>query len=166
MATMTGRRLSRAFILLLVIALALTTPAASASTLAATPAEIRAAIDARLAQLWPVVQTKEANYLAAHGHYWQGLRTHRFTLPADGALVTPDIGALTPTDQPDPWPSAITTINLEMALVIDVYDGPLGDGYVASVWVMIGGRVWMRSAQVGPETWRVEGWHEVTLETP
>jgi len=169
MMAMTGRRFSRTLpVFIVVAALALSPfPAAPAraSALAPTPGEIRAAIDARLAQLWPVVQAKEDSYFAAHGHYWQGLRTHTI-LPADGALLVPDIAARTPTDQPDPWPAAIKTIAIEMALVIDVYDGPFGQGYVASVWVMVGGRIFTRSAQVGPETWRVEGWHEVTIEQP
>ena len=163
------RRSSRLLSVLIVAsALALSTFPASptrASALARTPAEIRDAIDARLAQLWPVVQDKEAKYFAAHGHYWQGLRTHTL-LPADGNLALPDVGETTPTDQLDPWPEAIKTIAIEMALVIDVYDGPFGQGYVASAWVMINGRTFVRSAQVGPETWRVEGWHEVTIEQP
>lgn len=132
------------------------------SALVLTPAEIRAAIDARLVLLWPTIQTKESNYFSAHGHYWQGLRTHTI-LPADGDLVLPNVGTTTPTDQPDPWPVALRSTPIEMAVVIDVYNGPLGDGYVASVWVMISGRIWMRSAQIGPETWRTDGWHEVVL---
>lgn len=139
---------------------------ARAQSAALTPDEIRAAIDARLAQLWGAIQTKEANYFAAHGHYWQGLRTNTL-LPADGALVIADIGARTPTDQPDPWPALALSTGLPMAITIDVYDGPEGIGYVATVTVTIVGRTWARSAQEGPEKWRVEGWHDISqTETP
>lgn len=123
----------------------------------ATPAQIRQAVDDRLAALWTAIQNKEAAYYAANGKYWQGLRTMS-AIPADGATALPDIGTATPTDQPDPWPAALRQVAMEMALQIDVYDGPSGVGYVATVSVRINSRVWERAAQVGPETWRQHGW--------
>lgn len=126
-----------------------------------TAVEVRQAVDNRLANLWNAIQAKEAAYLAANGRYWQGLRTHSVA-PADGATATPDVGTRTPTDQPDPWPAAVRNTGMEMALRIDTYDGPLGQGYQATVWVAIQGEVWGRTAQVGPETWRAAGWRRVT----
>lgn len=124
----------------------------------ATPAQIRQAVDDRLAALWTAIQNKEAQYAAAHGgRYWQGRVTHS-VIPADGATATPDIGTATPTDQPDPWPLALRQVAMEMALAINCYSGPQGDGYVATVFVSINGTVWRRAAQVGPETWRQHGW--------
>lgn len=124
----------------------------------ATPAQIRDAVDARLATLWAAIQNKEDTYAANHaGRYWQGLRTHTVT-PADGVTITPNIGTRTPSDQPDPWPLAIRNATLPMALQVDVYDGPEGVGYVATVTVAINGQDFQRSAQVGPETWRAKGW--------
>lgn len=127
--------------------------------MALTPAQIRQAVDDRLSQLWTAIQNKEANYAANHGgKFWQGLRTMSFT-PADGATALPDIGQTCPTDQPgQPWPNAILTTAMEMALQIDVYDGPAGQGYQATVWVTIAGNTWTRTAQVGPEDWRTQGW--------
>lgn len=128
----------------------------------ATPQAIRNTVDAKLATLWSAIQTKQDTYAANHnGRFWQGLRTAS-THPADGVASLPDIGLRCPTDQlGDPWPAAIRNNPLEMAIQIDVYDGPLGTGYQATVWVSIVGRTWTRTAQVGPETWRASGWSEV-----
>jgi hypothetical protein len=125
-----------------------------------TPAEIRDAVDAKLATLWNAIQNKEATYASNHqGRYWQGLRTHTLE-PSDGLELLPTIGLTVPSDQADPWPLAIRTSLLPMSIQIDVYDGPDGVGYVATVRVTINGQIWMRSAQVGPETWRQQGWHQ------
>lgn len=125
----------------------------------ATRAQIEAAVDNRLANLWSAIQNKEDQYAANHnGRYWQGLRTMSFT-PADGTTALPDIGQNCPTDQQgQPWPNAILTTPMEMALRIDVYDGPQGDGYQATVYVSIAGGTWYRTQQVGPETYRNQGW--------
>ena len=126
----------------------------------ATLAQVRNAVDAKLATLWATVQAREDAYAAAHnGRYWQGLRTHTLA-PADGVTVLPDIGNATPTDQAQAWPAAILTTPLEMTLQIDVYDGPLGVGYVATVQVSYAGTLYERAAQVGPETWRQYGWRK------
>lgn len=128
----------------------------------ATPAQIRNAVDTRLTQLWNAIQNKQDAYAAAHnGRYWQGLRTKAIA-PADGATELPDVGQACPTDQlGQPWPNAILTTPMEMALQIDVYDGPAGRGYQAQVWVTIGANTWTRVAQVGPETYRAHGWTQL-----
>jgi hypothetical protein len=101
------------------------------------PPPVQAKADAQLAALWPPLQTDEAAYLAAHDGYWQGLRTHQAEIPADGADVLPDVGALTPTDQPDPWPPAYVGNPISMALTVDVRDGPMGMTFVLTALVNI-----------------------------
>jgi hypothetical protein len=127
-----------------------------------TLAEIRDTVDARLATLGTAIQSREDTYAAAHnGRYWQGIRTHSIT-PADGNTALPDIGTTCPTDQLGvPWPVAIRNTAIEMALQIDVYDGPLGVGYQATVYVTVLGNTYFRTQQVGPETWRQRGWAQV-----
>lgn len=132
----------------------------------ATLAQIRTAVDTKLAQLWPGVQAKQDAYAAAHdGRYWQGLITAS-TIPADGTTVTPDVGNATPTDQPDPWPAALVNSPLPMAIQMDVYDGPLGAGYVATCYVRVLGNLYVRSQNVGPETWRTAPWTQITPRPP
>lgn len=127
----------------------------------ATPAQTRNAVDQRLADLWPVIQAKQDAYAAAHGgRHWQGLRS-RSIAPADGATELPDVGSTCPTDQPgQPWPAAILSTPMEMALRIDCYESAAGNGYQATVWVTIGANTWTRRAQVGPEPWRVFPWRQ------
>jgi hypothetical protein len=128
----------------------------------ATAAQIRSAVDAKLANVWTAIQNKETAYANAHnGRFWQGLKTHTID-PADGATALPTIGGACPSDQAgQPWPSAILTTPLEMAVQIDCYDGPGGQGYQATVYVTILGATWTRTAQSGPETWRASGWAQV-----
>lgn len=123
--------------------------------------EIQDKIDARLPALWSAIQARQATYHAAHGRYWQGLRTHGID-PADGNDVLPDVGTLTPSDQPDAWPAALIASALPMSLRIDVYDGPSGQGYVANLYVTVNSKTYHRAKQSGPETYRNQGWHLVT----
>lgn len=132
----------------------------------ATPAQIRQAVDDKLALLWAAVQARQDTYAANHGgKFWQGLVTHTIT-PADGFEALPDIGLACPTDQAgEPYPLAIRQTVMPMSLRLDVYDGPFGRGYVATVRVLIGGVLYERSAQVGPEAWRAVGWRIVEALT-
>ena len=108
------------------------------------------------------MQAKEAAYAAAHGgRFWQGLRTHVIT-PSEGNTALPTIGTACPSDQPgQPWPAAILTTPIEMAIQIDCYDGPDGTGYQATVTVDVLGTTYSRTQQVGPETYRNAPWHVV-----
>lgn len=133
----------------------------------ATLAQIRTAVDNRLTALWPTMQTRQATYLANHGRYWQGLRTHSVN-PAEGNTVLPTVGTAVPYYQTaaDAWPSAILTTALEMVLWMDQYVTPDGTpGYVGTVQVDVLGHTYQRSQQVGPETWRTDAWHE-SVRTP
>jgi hypothetical protein len=129
---------------------------------ALTPAQIRQQVDDALTAAWAAIQSREDSYATAHsGRYWQGLLSHT-AIPADGATATPDVGIRTPTDQPTVWPVGIRSTALPCAIQIDCYDGPQGPGYQATVYVLISGNVWSRTAQVGPETYRVHGWSQVS----
>lgn len=126
----------------------------------ATAAQIRTQVDTALATAWAAIQTRQAAYLARRGRYWQGLATHTL-LPADGLELPPDRLGTRPTDQPETWAEvgAMPAI-MPMSLTIDVYDGPQGQGYCATVRVTIGLRVWTRAQQFGPEAWRAFGWRQ------
>lgn len=133
-----------------------------AASLQPTPAQIRNAVDTWLSNRWSAIQTMQANYLAAHGRYWQGLKTHSVR-PADGAETAPDLLNDKPTDQAHRWSDVFTLpATMPARVTINVYDGPQGRGYEAIVSVKIGSDVWRRVAQVGPETHRARGWHRVT----
>jgi hypothetical protein len=127
-----------------------------------TLTQIRTAVDDKLTTLWGAIEARQDAYAAAHnGRYWQALSTHNVT-PADGVEVLPDIGTRCPSDQQgEPYPLAIRNSPLPMALKIDVYDGPYGTGFVATVFVSVNGKTYCRSAQVGPETERAHNWREM-----
>jgi hypothetical protein len=137
-----------------------------------TLAQVRDAVDTWLAGKWPTVQARQTTYFGNHGRYWQGLVTHlpvpAHTSSVDGSTA-PNRLALKPTDIAQSWldvlPEWLTEL-MPAAVWIDAYDGPDGKGYVASVKATHNGNTWMRSQNVGPETWRTIGWHQVVPGLP
>lgn len=126
----------------------------------ATP--IRDAVDAKLAALWAAIQAHEDAFFLANGRYKQLLISHTIT-PADGVEVLPDIGTRKPGYEISGYPAAIKNVALPMALEIHQYQTPDGQvGYQAFVRVVVAGRIWQRSMQVGTETWRTHGWQDVS----
>jgi len=127
-----------------------------------TPAQIRTAIDTWLSNRWNALQAAQAAYLAQHRRYFQALRTHTVR-PADGLETPPDRLLDKPTDQAHRWGDVFPLpATMPARIALNVYDGPAGKGFEAVVSVRIGGDVWRRVAQVGPETHRVRPWHRVT----
>lgn len=131
-----------------------------------TPAQARAAVDAELAPLWAIVQTKQVAYYAASGNkrYWQGKRLLTVT-PSDGADAAPDNAASHPHYQSETW-SDFLGVSLPAALGatiwIDWYDGPSGRGFVATVEGTLGGNTWRRAVQVGLEARFAYPWVQVS----
>jgi hypothetical protein len=124
-----------------------------------TLAQIQTAVDAQLTGLLAAIEARQNTYRAAHGgRTWQGLKTHTVH-PSEGNGAPPTIGTASPADQPgEPWPAAVRNGNKLMTLACDCYRGPLGDGYQLVVWVDVAGVTWTRVLNVGPETWRNQGW--------
>lgn len=133
-----------------------------------TLAQARQRADDRLALLWPVIQAKQDDYLAAHGHYWHGRRTHSgiVTQPTAGSgsadlvadrLVTPVKGEVWTWADFDP---SLVDSPLPFVLLMDRFLAAAGQGYVARVYVRFSGKIYTRARQVGPEPWRTHGWRE------
>lgn len=121
----------------------------------------RATIDAALATLWSVLQTKQAKYLARTGRYFQGIETH--SVPPS-ALTAPDRAALKPHYQSEGWVGCEITLpaTMEFSLRVDQYVAPGNvPGWVATVTGTINGKIWTRSKGEGPED-RDRPWTEIT----
>lgn len=126
-----------------------------------TLAQIRDAVDAKLAEWWPTVTDRQAAYLAAKGRYWQGIRVISGDPPEDMAAV-PCNAAAKPTDQAEDWTAFGLALpaTLGFVLRIDVYDGPAGKGYVATVEAKKNGVIYERARNVGPEAFRTFAWRQ------
>lgn len=139
---------------------------ANLTSQAATIGTLRDRIDNWLATHWPAFTNRQETYLANKGKYWQGLITHTIlpthTTAAD-VDTAPNRLAVHPTDQEEDWTTILNEINTTVpaALVCDVYDGPLGKGYVAAIFVIHNGTIYSRARNVGPETWRTYAWRVV-----
>lgn len=105
-------------------------------------------------------------YFAANGKYWQGLVTHS-AIPTHDSATVGDTSAnrltFKPTDQSETWGDFLPEWNAETfaaAVVIDVYDGPGGKGWIVIVFVRYSGTIYQRCKSFGPDTsfdfaWRI-----------
>ena len=119
-----------------------------------TLTQIRNAVNARLATLWPAIMAKQENYFAAKSaqgtpRYWQGLLFA--TPPDDGALCTPDM-TLKAGNENTTWQTALNGDipgTIEAAFRIDTYEAPGGvHGYYCTCLVTKTGVTYGRTAQV------------------
>lgn len=134
----------------------------------ATLANVRDRVDSWLAARWPTVQARQEAYLAAHGHYWQGIRSTILEpnhTTADFADTIPDNMSSKPTDQVETWMDFLPEMNntsIPAVFIMDVYQSPQGSGYVAHVLARYNGTLYHRAQNVGPESFRTQAWHIVT----
>lgn len=131
----------------------------------ATLNQIRNAVDANLATLYPIVKNKQDAYFLAHGRYFQLRRTHAVT-PSEGNTAACNLLSDHPTDQADSWTSlGINPGNISYCLRVDRYVTPAGQhGWVGVVMVWVLSKCYMRARGEGPES-RNQAWMEV-VPTP
>lgn len=126
-------------------------------------------VDAFLADRWPIVRDRQIAYYDAHGRYWQGLKSN-INIPAHTTTKYgddfPDNLASVPTDQVETWMDFLPEIDgveIPAVLIFDVYSGPIGDGFVATIIAKYNDVIYRRSHNYGPETWKTIGWHTVEV---
>lgn len=162
MVGLSGSRPSTSFVVLLAVAAAVAFAIASAQPGAAAPdrATLLARPDQQFDQDYANMVTKQDQYRAKHGRYWQGLQTHS---KAPGATSTsPDLWFNVPTDQRGyGWGKMISFANMPYSMRVDVYSGPDGDGWVLCAQVTEGGQTLERCQGDGAEN-RDRGWQVVT----
>lgn len=129
----------------------------------ANHAVIQAAIESYWLTFQPKLASVQASFSLTHGgKHWQGIGPLAAP-PDDGATGPPNLNKK-PTDQAESWadvftgPNAIPGGNWPAQVTVDVYDGPFGRGYSASVIYTKGGETWSRTFNSGPETWRERPW--------
>jgi hypothetical protein len=123
----------------------------------ATLQQIRDAIDARLAVLWPTLVSRQNTYFALRGRYFQGLATHAVP-PTDGNLVVADRLSARPDYQLEDWTAfGVATWTEAFSIEVHQYVGPLGAGWVAFARVTVLGQIYVRAKGQGPED-RDVGW--------
>jgi len=132
---------------------------------------LKDAVDLEISDLQTQLTTKQADYLAANGKYWQGIAWTP-SIPQDGATVATD-ATVSPTDQTADWTDAGITVpaNAKGRLEVHAYNGPSGKGYVIVATVKETDtsvtpnvvRKYSRSVGVGPES-RDFAWAEVIEE--
>jgi hypothetical protein len=137
--------------------------------------QVRTKVDDWLTARWPTFRDRQIAYQSVNGRYWQGKRTHTAELLYTGTVDAEAIAnnlTSTPTDQVASWLTLIPEWNailLPALFICDTYNGPLGQGFVLSIWVRHNGTVYMRAQNYalngglnGGETWRTYAWQAVT----
>jgi hypothetical protein len=121
------------------------------------------AADAVLAAILPQAERMQAEYLAQHGRYWQGLWTQDDP-PADGEQAHPD-ASRHPSDQLESWldtgAASLFPSQMRVRMAVDTYAGTLGQGWVLQVQFEFDGRLYARAIGFGPEA-RSQDWVDVT----
>ncbi len=110
-----------------------------------TPPPQSAALARALDRLHAAVVAFQAGYFGPRGRFWQGIR-----LPTHD---TPDL-SLRPTDQSEDWGwnSAFNFPKIPgSAFRVDVYEGPLGHGFVTTAEIADEPGVWRKAMAEGPE---------------
>lgn len=138
-----------------------------------TLASVQASIDAEMVPLLGGLTTQQGTYKAAHGKYFQGLTTASdATLPnntdAGALLVVPQTLTTAPTDQAETWNQVGIIIpgTLNCSMTVDNYGGPLGQGWVMTTRFQHTGRIFSRSVNFGPETYRDSPWTQQAPPLP
>lgn len=129
--------------------------------------QVRDRVNNWLEQRWPIVVARQETYFSNNGTYWQGLLTHNappeHTTDADGDTAPDNLDGK-PTDVSLAWRqffSELDGVPMPAQLRMDVYSGPLGPGFVATVTIGYNSTLYRRIQQFGPESWRNVSWHEV-----
>lgn len=126
-----------------------------------TPEEIKTEIGNRLNAKMEMVATKQEQFKAGYGIYFQLLPTHS-VIPANGEELILDRTNRKPHYQ------NVSGADMgglpEQALSstkIDTYQGPSGQGYTITSSVMIAEELWERTINFGPEIWRNADWQVI-----
>lgn len=102
--------------------------------------------------MWPGIQTRMAEFLAANARYFQGIRTP-IVIPINGA-DSPIDKSVHPTNQIEDWSAFDLHGNLPSTLPcsieLHIHNGPLGLGYTFFGWVTDLAGTWMRAQGSGP----------------
>lgn len=111
--------------------------------------EVRAVRDSIIAN--------ETKYYAKNKRYFQGLPSDTTTRSIAPALK--QFNRLTkPSDQKETWIDfGLRDISVRGTYRVDVYDGPLGKGYVMGVRIKVDTSYYELRKNVGPETWNDTG---------
>lgn len=124
--------------------------------------QVRQQVDAELVNLWAIILQKQTMHHVLYGQFFQGLMTHN-VIPGDGTRLHLDLQGANPSDQITNWIDFLEQdlpADLPMAITIDVYEGPRGSGFNATVYVCYQGVIYTRSKAIGPlAATLTQSWH-------
>jgi hypothetical protein len=119
-----------------------------------------AEIDQDITSLWPTISARQSVYYRMTGRYFQGLASSD-TIPQDGIETLPDNYLDNPTDQSYRWNDIkiLPYTPLPYQVIIDVYDGPQGKGYVCRFRIVVDGVLWERDVNEGGQVEQDRYWY-------
>jgi hypothetical protein len=143
----------------------------STSTVTPTrkPTDVMATATAQATKVRGPIARAAPTYVAAKGHYWQGLWTS--ACPADGEMLPP-VTNTAPHYQPgDTWdavaPGLLNPAGELVAWSFDNYDGPRGKGQVICACIRTAGVDYLKCEDLyGAEPWRTHDWTPIATEAP
>lgn len=137
---------------------------------AETLEELQARIDTWWKENGKTIEAAQVEYKKDHPIYFQGLKTHA-VVPDQKEDKTedkiPDKAGSKPIGQAESWIDVVPVVvdeAMPCSLTVDVYDGPQGKGWVASLLVKFEGVAFVRRINMGPEAERELSWQEYNEE--
>lgn len=117
------------------------------------PSGLKTKIDGRLSLMLTHLEARQEAYIAAHGRYFQGIRTHAVLPKGEIDEETPPNSRVKPTDQAEDWDDVgiLLPAKMPFALAIDVYDGPRGVGWSIRAEADYQGSLYARRVGFGPD---------------
>lgn len=110
-----------------------------------------------------IIQAEE-KFIKDHGRYLQMLNSHEVT-PKDNQPTTPT-KSKKPTDQNENWSDLCRLpIIMETNVRIDIYEGPLGKGFIICNFIEKNKDIWRKITDYGPEG-RSSDWVNLTQLEP
>lgn len=92
----------------------------------------------------------EEQFMKDHGRYLQMLKSHN-TIPKDKTATKPTKNEK-PTDQIESWDDlCILPNDMKTCVSIDIYTGPLGNGFLIHNFIKKDNFIWISTIDYGPE---------------
>lgn len=125
--------------------------------------QLRVDCDTLFATVDLTISGKQTTFKTPQGNYFQILPSHTAP-PKDGVLEAPT--KTTKATDTESWNDQAVALPLLMpcSFAVHNYNGPKGKGYVLQAIVEQGGKLYVRSKNFGPETYRTHDWQETKAD--